>query len=299
MSTIIEIEGKVVRHVERNIISETTLAAAAPHLERRAPSIFPILPNNTVLAGFDPDNNRGAVIVERPPERININVHFDRGLTGNTPNADYNRGVRSTFHIQLPYLYFVYGFTMRPHQVNDAIGLADFTLDTSHVYWRPDPLRKMDDRLWPALLPNVTGGRICWGYTEHDNDTLAVRINHMVNEFPITTFNNHYGMPRPSRYESYVAWEEASENPLVYRDWEEFTRNQGSVKAGEHLRATMGTNYAELPFPTDEANVLITEPPRQFTYGRLREWFNSIPEPLRARFIAEAARIAETDPADD
>lgn len=304
MTDFIEIEGEIVRHIRREVVSETTLALAAPHLERRAPSLYPVLPRNTVVAAFDPDAKRGALIVERVPERVNLNVHFDMGLTGNTPNEDYNRGRRAQFNIQFPYLYFVYGYKMDVRPVGDHVGLARFSLDRSNLFWAPKPIVNLDDRIWPAKLANVNNSAlICWGTPNWDTqDTMATRINQMVNEFPITTFTNHYGMPRPSDYASYVAWEAASENPLCFRDWEQFKTNTGSKKVDEFILKIMangtGVDYTGMPRPEDMAEVIIPEPPAQFTTGRLRQWIETIPEPLRRRFLAEAARVGAEEPTD-
>lgn len=307
MPDIIEIEGDVVRHIRREVVAETSLAQATPYIERRAPSIWPILPDHVALTAFDPDEQRGVLIVERVPERVNLNVWFDRGLTGGTPADDYNRAVqagpnaRTRFNIQLPYLYFVYGFKINIRQAQDHVGLAGFTLDRSTLWWRKDPLRKVEDRLWPAQLPNVNrDAQICWGTPAWDHqDTMAMRINQMVNEFPITEFTNHYGMPRPAHLASYVAWETESENPVAYREWPTWEREAGSVIAKDHALKVMsnghGKQYGTMPSPEDMADVLIPEPPRQFTMGRLRQWIEEIPAPMRARFLAEAARVGAED----
>lgn len=309
MPEIIEIEGDVVRHIRREIVSTTTLAAAAPHLEVHAPAISPVLPRGTVLFSFDPDEKRGAFLVEHAPMRVNITVHFDRGLTGATPPVDYeratagNNGRTAQFNIQLPYLYFLYGFRTGTRPADLGYTMADFTIDRSNLYMLREPFTHADQKLYMATLLNVKNARICWGYTQHDNDSLAVRINHMINEFAVTIFNNHYGVPLPRGVTSLTDWETRSEgNPLFYREWDHWNQAPDSKSAADLLRAAMvadGTTlgYTALPIQEDRGHIIIPEPPRQFTIARLREWMREIPAPLRTRFLAEAAAEATTDDA--
>ena len=315
MPEYIEIEGEVVRHVRREIIAVTSLAAASPHLEVQAPSIYPLLPRNTVACAFDGETQRGAVLVEREPERINVSVHFDLGLTGNTPDADFNRAVETAgrgrtaqFNIQLPYLYFLYGFRLQVNRTDGGAALNDFTLDRTNLYMSRDRLPNLTTRLWKAKMMNVQNARICWGYTTHDGGTMANRINHMVNEFPVTLFNNHYGIPLPRGVASLTAWEEGSEaDPMYYRGWAHWEGQPDAAPAATLLRDAMSRTEAarltQLPEPGDWGNILIPQPPQQFTIGRLRQWLDDIPRPLRRRFIeaatAMAADIPATTPEDD
>ena len=303
MTDVVEIEGGIVRHIRREIVSETTLAAAAPHLEVRAPSIFPILPRGTIVVAFDPDEKRGVVLIERPPSRENLLVHFDRGLTANTPPDDFNRATGRTgsahFNIMLPYLYFLYGFKLDTNNRGEHIQIANFAIDHTLLFMRKEPLRTLEDPMWHATIMNVSEAKICWGNTQTDNDTLAVRINHMINEFPLTTFNNHYGIPLPHGIPSLTAWEAGSDDPLFYRGWGHWTAVKAQVTDTKALilRSMKNgvTEYGSMPAPDDRfTDVIIPEPPRQFTVGRLREWMHAIPPALRPTFIREVAAEAAT-----
>jgi hypothetical protein len=299
-----------VRTIERRIIATTTLDAAAPHLEIHAPTIMPPLPRGTFTAAFDEDAQRGSMLIERQPSRESLSVHFDVGMREATPHIDFDRAGDNRrvvdFNIQLPYLYFLYGFKLGTRPADMGVTMADFTIDRSNLYMSRDPLRTLDDKLWKATMMNVRDAKICWGSTMHDHDTLANRLNHMVTEFPVTTFNNHYGIPLPRGVNSLTEWEARSEgNPLFHREWAHWETPPDSRSVADLLKMAMSDgraarDYTGLPAVGILGDVLIPEPPMQFTMGRMRQWINELPRPLKRRFLAEAARVAaEGDPEGD
>lgn len=302
MVRIVEIEGDIARIVEREIVATTTLDLLAPHMEVRAATITPTLPLGTRIAAFDPEAGRGAVIIEAAPARTNLNVHFDVGMRGDTPPDDYARGGRphrATFNIQLPFFHFVYGFTLKTTDNGAGMAAGEFTIDRSYLYMSPAQILTPQDKIWHATMMNVEGARICWGYGDYDNTSLNERLQHMVNEFPNNVFNNHYGMPRPIDYDSYTAWEAASENPFIFRNWKHWNDTPPAGTVAEIIKTHLakeyernGHNYQELPLPDDMTTVIIPEPPAQFTQARMREWARTAlgDNDTRARVVLEVLR---------
>lgn len=307
MTQFIEIEGDVARIVERTVTAETTLAALAPHLERHAPGITPIFPwgvgAHTINTATDVDRERMVILIEREPSITAMNVHFDRGQDGQTPQVDLDRGDahrRATWTLQMPWLYFLFGIRLNTDRTGDYVGLQNFTIDANELYMRPARLKEITDPLWIARIPNVNrAGTICWGSTVHDGVTFAQKLSHMVNEFNDTTFNNHYGIPLPDNFESLTAWEAISDpkNPFSFEKWSHWDRPPDIPNTGDKMRAHLAgghherVDYTTMPLPTEYADVIIPEPPQQFTYARIREWMNTVPAAQRERFARTLTEI--------
>lgn len=290
MTRRIIIEGQMVRLVEEAIVGETTLNDLRPLLATRAPTIFPVQPDHTRIAAFNPEKKKGIIIIELLPARHNLRVFYDRGEIGCTPR-DYGRAddqQRANFNIQLPYQYFVYTYELETRgDLNYDGQIADFTLNRGDLYWRKEPLTGITDLLIPAQIWNVRNAQICWGYQRHDTQTLAQRIDDMVKNFPFTDFTAHYGSPVPNGYDDYTAWEEASEgNPFVFRDWTDFDTAYGHGLTVKSLidRAIENTDEVLLADTTRTFDA-IPEPPPMFTIGRAIDWFENLPENLRPRFL--------------
>lgn len=303
MAQRIEIEGQIARVVEQTTLYETTLEQLMPQLVTRLPTYLPILPDQTKVVAFNPETKRGGLLIEQPPARRNLRIFNDRGAT-NGPDArrqNENADNIGVFHLQMPWVYFFYGFTVGidGEAFNEDTILQDFRLDQGFYLWRNEKLTSMDDRLWRGKVPNVDNGSwICWGYTRHDTSSLAERINDMVKNFSSTTFNYHLDAPKPNKYRSYTAWEEDSlKDPLCYLNWDEWTSDQtvvGTVSQffTRHVDTPLGP-VADLSRSTD----VIPEPPAQFTVARALDWMNNLPEHRRAQFLHALRRWTDNTPA--
>jgi len=287
---IIEIENGVARSVERRIHGEISLDSLRSQLETRLPTVYPILPDNTKVFSFDPNNKRGALIVELKPARQYLTIMHDRN-NGRTTEADNKRikNHEATFHIQLPYLCFFYSFTLDTRG-NTTLGevIANFAMDKAMLFYRPRPITSLKDKLYPAMLWNVHRADICWGYQTHNKDSVAERINDMVKSFPHTRFTPHYGNPTPNGYADYTAWEAASEDPLLYDKWnwdnwpENFRTIEDMVNGNHNLELTL--------IDDSNSSYIIPPPPESWTVGRMREYFETLPDNARARFLSALKR---------
>jgi hypothetical protein len=288
------IENGVAKTVETTVIAEAPVELIGQHLVTYKPTTFPVLPDDTRVAHFDPTTQAGAVIVQRPPRLQILDVHYDVGERGMVPEdiarrkTDANGQYRDEFSVMLPYLQFAYNFRIGTpgHTWHDGT-TQTFSIDKAYLYWSKDPIRSLDDKLWPAKLLNIeTDGRICWGTTRADTESLSARIDHQVKSFNATTFNNHLQMRRPHGIASYDAWErQSAEDPLAYRSWTEWQQPALTVKQVLGIDPTPNNILnGEAP-----AAYNLPDPPRQFTVGRARQWAQELDERER-RVILEAVQ---------
>lgn len=285
----IVIEGSIVRHERIDVVSESALSELEQHLVRYEATTFPVLPHGTVFLSYDRNTGVGMLLVETKPQRISLGILHRRGE--NREDAAHNLGADriNRFTVQLPYQYFAFKFRLN---INPTGAPYNFTVDAYHLYWRRLPFTKPDDTLIVAHLPNVNDrGGICWGSTlEHTpNDNLATRISAMVNMFPHTTFNEDLGHQTPFGT-SLLRWEQDSENPLNYMNWEIWEN------AAQLTTSDIAARLAMPPLPIAEINpyhIEIPELPENFTVGRAREWLNGLPEGTRRRMLLAITEQAE------
>lgn len=296
MTQRIEIEGQVARVIEETIVAETSLAALMPHLETRLPSYLPLLPDHTRVVAFNPDTKRGALLVELPPARRHLRVRIERG--DRVPPIDRDRTAQglAVWHVQMPFQYFFYAFTLRDTTTRIA-GTQDFTLDNGLYLWRKEAIRSLNDPVWTGRIWNVdNNARICWGYTRHETASLALRVDDMVKSFPHTIFNLHLGYPRPNELASMLAWEQESENPLAYREWSDWNGTPLYRSINELFERAMREEGLPTPTPLENGTDAIPLPPETFTVARALEWMDGLPEQRRNRFLHALQRWTTTHP---
>lgn len=288
---LIDTTTGIARLEETTLLAEAPLASLAPHLTIATPTIFPVLPDHTRIAAYNPETMQGTVYVESIPTVRRIAVHYDMGAQG-VPTRDYQRARnnRAEFEIPLPYIYFEYGFEIIPEgadgydRVNGQL-LVQFRIDQTNAFMRPNPIRSLDDLLWPARIPNVrNSGSICWGTLRADTTSLSARIEEQTRTFWHTIFNNHLGMPTPEKYPDYTAWEADKDNIGAYLDWPEW--NNG---LGQRIKDRLGNQNPGTTLVEDDTIWGIAPPPEAFTVGRAREWAANLDERFR-RVILEAIR---------
>lgn len=278
MTDKIVIEGNLMRHIRTSVISEAPLDSISEHLITRLPTIFPVLPSAgpTRYIGFDPNTQRGMMIVEIPPRTRSINVAHS-GDRYREDAAANKTGWRVTF----PFTYFVFPF----HTMELTGGrIREFTIGNTGLFWRKETFRNADaDFFHIAAVPNVdTGGGICWGSTITPQGSLSEHIDAMINTFFTSTFNQDLGHRTPFGT-SLTQWEKDSEQPLNYLNWELW--NEETNVNIEQLWAIFAqdqvppVNMAEL----NPAYVDIPELPQNFTVLRAREWLQSLTPQHRAR----------------
>jgi len=297
---IIDTATGIAKLVELRELGEAPLDALAPHLITRQATIMPVLPDHTRVAYYNPETRQGAVIVEKHPTVETIVVGYDTGYRdlADEDRERVERGGerRAEFRIPLPYIEFEFQFALIDGTGRDNTTFDDhlvqFRIDKTHAYMRPNPIRALDDPLWWARIPNISpGGSICWGQTRADTGSLSARIDEKVKTFFRTPFNNHLGMPIPSKYTSYSAWERDADTIGAYLDWPEWNTSEYTVTA------VLGTTAPQDTTALVETGTAwnLPEPPRMFTIGRAREWANSLDTRAR-RVVLEAVTevLAET-----
>ena len=281
MTQRIVIEGDIARYEEVSIYAETPLADLMPHLQTRLPTVFPIVPDNARVMGFNPQTHSGGVMIELPPARRRIRAdlrHYNALQTDQDHNLD-DEGY-AQFDLAFPYMIFAFGFTF--HERDGS--LVDFGINSWRLFYRPSRITSMDDPLWTARLMNVDEiGGICWGGTRAESRDLSLRIDEMVKSFSRTIFNPDLQQRRPGGYRSYTAWERASDNPLVFTGWPEWQTPPRGQTVKSILESIMGGNLpvADLSAYTDA----IPEPPNVFSVARARQWFDQLDEPHQRRFL--------------
>lgn len=286
MADRIVIEGSMIRHVRETLISEAPLESLSQHLVTRLPTIFPVLPSAgpTRYIGFDPNTQRGLMIVEVAPRTRSIQV---RHASGQYPDdeARAGRSAVGTFRVNFPFSYFVFPF--RTSEQTDG-ALTNFTIGNTALYWRKEPFRDAaTDQFYIAQCPNIdTAGGICWGGTINPEGSLSAHVDAMINEFFTTQFNEDLGHRTPFGH-SLIQWEDDSQTPLSYLGWPMFgTRGLGQTI--ENIWNTWAHNRAPIPNMAElnPAFVDIPELPQNFTVLRARQWLDTLPAQTRTRFVA-------------
>lgn len=299
---IVEIREGIARVIDQTVVASGALPDIVKHLQTRVPTIFPVLPDHTRLIAFDPDNNRGRLIVQTPPEIVGFRVHFDN-VYNRMPKEDRAKADRNgyyTFQLQFPWAIHYFGFiveTGRTERAKEGYGkvhheeLQGFLIDETGYYWSDKPITSMDQFIFPAQMLNINHkGGICWGSTTGPTQTLAERLDALVKNFYATQYNDHYGYRCPPAYKSYSEWE-ADKDPLSYLQWPmwDINANPEGITVGRRLQVYMDQS-------TVHAEGNIAAPPTRFTIGKMMEWFKAMPDNERTRFLSAAKALsAEAD----
>lgn len=271
MPTFIEIENDVARVVERTIISQSSLASLLPNLERRVPVATPLLPKNTVLAFWD----------ESSPALKTLKVVCE--VDPRVRTITYNS---RSYRVAVPYIYFVFWASH-----NQGAADTEWSLDDYRVYARPRPLTGWSDPLWRAPLPNLfNDDRICFGSTAPNAaQTIANRLQHIINEFWVTPFNSDLGTNLPRGFDNFRTWERASTESNDFTSWEHFDSgySRGTVAS------ILDVEYASRTVPVSLDNS-IPEIPIRPTFGSAAEWLLGLTDVQRSRLI-RAMEIVQTE----
>lgn len=300
---IVEIRDGIARVIDQTVVAAGALPDIAKHLQTRVPTIFPVLPDHTRIVAFDPDNNRGRLIVQVPPEIVDFRVHFD-GAYQRMPKEDRAKADRNgyhTFRLQFPWAIHFFGFvvdTGKTERAKEGYGkvyheeLQGFLIDETGYYWSNKPITSMDQYIFPGQMLNINNkGGICWGSTTGPTQTLAERLDALVKNFYATQYNDHYGYRVAPKYPSYTEWEKDSSDPLCYLSWPmwDIKTNPEGITVGRRLQVYMDQNAVH-------AEGTIMPPPNAFTIGKMMEWFKGLPDSDRVRFLAAAKALgAEAD----
>ncbi len=287
----IVIEGDIARVVETTTLHQAPLEDLLPKLERRIPTILPMLPDGTRFAYYDPDSKKGHFLIERKPTRQTINVKLTREDV--LPEIDRQRADDDewcAFNLQFPYAYFSFPFEF----TLDGQRMTDFVLENGSLYWSPTALENTDSKLWYARMPNIMGsGRICWGAVRNETATLRRRLDDKVKTWYATAFNDHLDATatRPEHLDSLTAWEEESNDPLAFTNWPMFRTGGHTVET--ILRITPD-DPAIVAAQINDALHVVPVPPADFTIGRMRTWYAELDEYARNRLQRAIALVDAT-----
>lgn len=270
MTRLIEIEGGLVRVIDRAVEYEVPMTEWLSHIERRNPLATPVLPVGTRAMYWDNtdlSNQVFVVLIEQQPQLMRM---------------DFDNQVRE---LSLPFSRFFFAAT-----TTDPTNTLAWHLSNYKVFWSN---RQYDDPntrdMIPALLPNVyRDGRICFGSTGADAEqSLANRLTQTVNEFYISRFNRDLAIRRPNGARTYREWVRMTEtNPTGWMDWQDWDAGLGwhDFRSFNDLtrdaRITMNDRFAPM---------LAAEPiepvPLGASFGRLNEWVNALDNSQRDRLL--------------
>lgn len=140
MADMLEIEGGLVRLVEREVIKTIPLAAFQNRLLATAGYRTRLLPQGTVLyaqRGFT-----AIYVIEEPPCRRTVKYRLSRARSA--------EGVKDA-SIALPWVYLTAEF-------------KNYALENAYLHFAPSMLASERDHLYTAPLPNISAnGHICLG----------------------------------------------------------------------------------------------------------------------------------------
>lgn len=286
MPTILEIEGQLVRTVERNVVNEVPLAEVLQLLEVRPPVILPSLPRNRTIGIYWDES-------EAPHKQLNIALAVAPTVRL-LPLAPAVMVEGWEPRVALPWTIFV--FEVRtdaptPHG-------RDWRMNNITFWFSKDePKGDATDNLIPALLPNVynTAG-ICWGDTGVRADQpLNDRIDETINTFYQTIFThagdiaNNWPYYRPT----YKRWarETVEVGAGCYRNWTDWDDDRRTHRT---LTEVLGIK-TDVSVPIVLPDGIPTIPVNP-TFGRAEEWIRGLSNLQRMRLETALANIRADDP---
>lgn len=268
MTSIIEIEGGIVRLVERSTQYAIPLADWVKKIERRPAINTPVLPTGTRAMFWDSSdasNQILAVLVEREPFIMNM---------------DYNGEIR---RLSIPWTRFIFEASTNNPDQNLSWSLNDY-----RVFWSKYRYTATDKAdMIAAMLPNVyEDGRICFGSTGANADqSISDRIDATVNGFFTSRFNDDLTIRRPNRARTYRAWMRMTEhNPTGWLEWEDWDENAGLHRFRSFDQVGSHGGYGQRLAPMIAADP-IPAVPLGATFGRIQEWLDSLDNRQRSRLM--------------
>jgi hypothetical protein len=260
----LEIEGGLIRAVNRDVLWEAALADAMPFIENRVPVMLPILPRNPVRSAMydesDPTNKRLEILVTLDPgvRTLDFDVHIE-----DLPPR-----------LAFPYTVFYFGMSTAVERPDGA----NWKLDSQRIYFARERITSLDQWVIPAVMPNVyKDGKICYGNTGVTTaQPLADRLDELVNNWYLTGFTNHEVVRPylwPWKSHSYKKWAtKTATNPNCWQDFPEWDRDNANGVETRHVQLKDIFGHGA---PTNEQIVLPDGiPPLNFTptFGRAEQW---------------------------
>lgn len=292
MPQFLEIEGDLVRVVERSVINTANLADVLPLLENRPP-ITMLHPRSAILTQWD----------ESDPahKRVKFLCEYAPGIRAIT------KGPRR-YRLAMPWTYFIFGFETAGPITGPG---SQWSMGDHLIFHTNEKVRNLNSRLWTAFLPNVyEDGRICFGSTGADISlSLSDRVDELVNTWYMTEFNNDVigGRTHPMPFNApfptpgFRPWVEATAT-LGAAAWTTFPEWNNTTSSQRAAGPTSFTVQELFHVPLDRlAPITMQEaiPPLALpmTFGRTEDWLRSL-TPLQRRQIATGITHIATETPD-
>jgi hypothetical protein len=270
---IIEIDGGLVSVVNREVSMTVPLEEWLPLIERRVPVSTPVLPTNVRALWWDEtDLNRKklVILIEREPQIINLNM------------------AGAIHRLSIPWTRFFFHASTRSTLGNEWV------LDDYRLYWSNKRFANSTaNDMLPALLPNIyEDARICFGSTgANAQQSIADRLDQIVNEFYTTTFNGDLTIRRPNGWRGWANWERmTTTNPMGWLTWTDWTTRPMASWADLCGNAAAGSTTRNDPMVAADG---IPDIPLGATFGRINEWFAGMDTPTRHRLLIAARAFTE------
>lgn len=280
-SEFLEIEGGVVRIIEKKIIAEKRLEDVLPGLEFRPPLMSPLLPRSCILFYWDETDPKKKMLImlcEAMPGIKNI----------------VKEGYR--YKMAMPWAYFVFIATT----AGDPNGKS-WSVEKYKAFHARDRVTNLDSKMAVAFLPNVDeNARICYGATAtKENQPLADRIDTLVNEWYVTLFTDHLiegrRHPRPFGATNWKPWVDATveHGPTAYLKFPEWN---DPLCLRWTVRTAMGLK--DIPVEMKEMTAIgeIPEIPQPMTFGRAEEWAKNLAPEQRQRLLGALTNMKADNP---
>lgn len=283
---IIEMDGNIVRYIDRTVRREVPLEDFLSKLEHRVPANLPSIGRTQVYAYFDETDDRNKVLYalcELPPGIRTIRKRTSSGM------RSYRLGVPWTF------------FWWRANTSEDPQTTTNWGINSGQVFVGRHKFDGIDTEFIPAPFPNLSGdGGICWGNVGVGHrQSLANQLDERTTTFFNTEFNTDldrhirlpYGAPTMKRWV-----EETAENPTAWMDWPEFTSpDTFKYSVRRLLQEHAGITFPDAP-PVWNASVAIPEPELPMTYGRWDQFHMSLPAEERMRALISLQNLRADNP---
>lgn len=286
MTQIIEIEGDLVRVVDRSIVTQAPLSEVMPLIERKIP-VRSLVPRSAIWVTLDQNgtSHRQGFLCEIPP---GIKVITKSGRK---------------FRLAMPWTYM----WLVMETAGDTTNPLNWSLTDYRCYHTNQQVVDLQSRLWTAFLPNVyEDARICFGSTGADAaQPVHTRIDSIVNTWYISQFNNdvHGGRNHPLPFNASL--------PNGWREWVLQTREWGAMAWTKFPEwAITNNDNGVTSFTVSEVinsghlgrmapiTVVdaIPELPMPATFGRSEEWLRGLTRLQRSRLHRALQNMIEDDP---
>lgn len=276
---LLEIVNGKVQVWNRTLQAEADIESLRDYLLTPQALYIPNMPRHTAALYINPDKTQVKILTELPPavRTVRFRTYEDYETPREIEGLDQDEGTDLyVARLPMPYCYFLWS-------LGNTTDWNQPLLQYSQAFWRPTRLTNEDQKLWTALLPNVSSdGSICWGDVDSHGTQGFSKLDRLTNEFFSAGSNPDYGWNMPTNYNTYLEWQNTG--PTDFTSWSLW---DAQARTFEDL---IGQTQASLP----RLDPTLFEYPRFATLGALAEWWNGLPEDHRTR-LQRVVRLPETE----